>query len=72
MNIDIALITNLIVKFFVLLGLGLYAIFAVVMVRQEQLMSDVLEEGFEPVLRLLVYIHLFAAIGAFLLALVLL
>lgn len=72
MNIDIAFITGLVLKSFVLLGLGLYGIFAVVMVRQEHLMADVLEEGFEPVLRLLVYIHLFAAIGTFLLAVMLL
>ncbi len=72
MNIDIAFITGLILKSFVLLGLGLYGIFAVVMVRQEHLMADVLEEGFEPVLRLLMYIHLFAAIGTFLLAVMLL
>ncbi len=72
MNTDIAIITGVILKAFVLIGLAVYSIFAVVMVRQEHLMADVLEESFEPVLRLLVYIHLLAAIATFLLALVLL
>jgi hypothetical protein len=69
---DIATLFAVVLKFFVLLGLSLYAIFAVVMVRQEHLMAHVLEEFFEPVLRVLVYIHLVAAIGIVLLAFVLL
>lgn len=72
MNIDIATITGIILKVFILIGLAVYSIFAVVMVRQEHLMSDVLEESFEPVLKLLVYIHLLAAIATFLLALAIL
>lgn len=59
-------------KLLVLLGLAVYAVFAGIMVRQEQLMANVLEESFEPVLRLIVLIHLVAAIGVFLLALFLL
>ncbi len=61
-----------IVKLFVLLGLLLYAIFAAVLVRQEQLMADVLEETFEPILRLLVLGHLIVAIGIFILGIFLL
>lgn len=59
-------------KIMVLVGIGLYAIFAGIMVRQEQLMADVLEEGFEPMLRLLVWLHLVAAIGVLFLGMMLL
>ena len=52
----------LIVKLLFLLGLVIYAIFAAVIVRQEHLMADVLEEGFEPILRIFTYIHLALAI----------
>ena len=53
----------IIIKLFFLLGLLLYAIFAAVLVRQEQLMADVLEETSEPVIRMLVIGHLVVAIG---------
>lgn len=59
-------------KFAVMIGLAVYAGFAFIMVRQEQLMTDVLEEGFESVLRLLVLIHLVAAVGVIFLAFILL
>lgn len=62
----------IILKALFLFGLGLYIIFAFVIVRQEQLMAHVLEESFEPVLRLVCVLHLFAAIGVFPLALILL
>jgi hypothetical protein len=62
----------LVVKILTLLGIMVYGVFAGVMVRQEHLMSNVLEEEFEPVLRLLTYIHLFVVVGVFLLAVVLL
>lgn len=55
-----------------LFGLGLYIVFAFVIVRQEQLMAGVLEESFEPVLRLVCVLHLLAAIAIFPLAFVLL
>lgn len=60
------------VKLLVLLGMGLYVIFSLIMVRQEQLMAHVLEEAFEPVLRALVLVHMIASIGVFLLAVILL
>jgi hypothetical protein len=60
------------VKLLALLGMGLYVVFALIMVRQEQLMAHVLEEAFEPVLRGLVLVHVLAAIGAFVLAIILL
>lgn len=60
------------VKLLVLLGLVVYAIFAGILVRQEQLMAHVLEEAFEPILRILTLIHFFAALGLIGLAFVLL
>ncbi|MBI3956062.1 hypothetical protein HY339_02305 [Candidatus Gottesmanbacteria bacterium] len=55
-----------------LVGLGLYSIFAAIMVRQEQLMAAVLEESFEPILRILTIIHFAAAVTLFILALMIL
>jgi len=60
------------IKTLVLVGLGLYGVFAAIIVRQEQLMATVLEESFEPVLRTLVIVHFAASVGLFLLALFLL
>jgi len=62
----------LILKVITLLGIAVYVVFAGVMVRQERLMANVLEEGFEPVLRILTYVHLIASVGVFFLALVIL
>ncbi|MBP9814221.1 hypothetical protein KBC80_03420 [Candidatus Woesebacteria bacterium] len=62
----------IILKALALFGIGLYIVFAFVIVRQEQLMAHVLEESFEPVLRLVCVLHLFAAIGVFPLAFILL
>lgn len=64
----IPVVVALIVKLLAILGLILYAVFAGVMVRQENLMASVLEEGFEPVIRILTYLHLAAALGLILLA----
>ncbi len=66
---DAVLVT---LKSFILIGLGLYSMFAVVMIRQEQLMAAVLEESFEPVLRTLVTLHFAASLGLFFFALFLL
>ncbi len=62
----------LILKIFVLVGVLMYGVFAAVLVRQEQLMAHVLEESFEPVLRILVIAHLIAAAVLLLAGLVLL
>jgi len=62
----------LILKVIILLGIAVYVVFSGVMVRQERLMADVLEEEFEPVLRILTYVHLAASIAVFFLALVIL
>ncbi|MBI4062626.1 hypothetical protein HY410_01775 [Candidatus Gottesmanbacteria bacterium] len=69
-SVTTAILTT--VKILTLVGLGLYGIFAAIIVRQEQLMAAVLEESFEPVLRTLVIVHFAASIGLFLLALFLL
>jgi hypothetical protein len=55
-------------KILTLLGLSLYTIFAFVIVRQEQLMANVLDEAFEPVLKVLVISHLLVSIGMLFLA----
>lgn len=72
MDINISVIAQLLLKIFALIGLAVYAIFGIIIVRQEHLMANVLEEATEPVLRILVYIHLAASIGLFFLALVIL
>lgn len=59
-------------KLLAMMGLGVYGIFAAVMVRQEQLMAKSLEAASEPVLRALVWVHLVFSLGVFLLALVIL
>lgn len=69
---DIASLIFIFLKFLILFGLGLYIVFAAVILRQEQLMANVLEESFEPVLRLAAFIHLAAAIAVFVLALLIL
>lgn len=72
MNPDIITTAFIILKYLVLFGLGLYIVFATVILRQEQLMANVLEETFEPVLRLAAVMHIIASVGVFLLALVIL
>lgn len=62
----------LVMKVLFLVGIFLYGIFGAVLVRQEQLMAHVLEESFEPMIRLLAIAHLVASIGIFVLALFLL
>lgn len=52
-------------KIATLIGLGVYVIFSLIMVRQEQLMAKVLEEHFEPILRTLVFVHLLASVAVF-------
>lgn len=72
MTPDVLNIANIFVKSIMLIGFAVYMIFGIIMVRQEHLMSNVLEEASEPILKLLVYIHLFASIGLLLLAIVIL
>lgn len=72
MSPDITTIVFILLKFLIVFGLGLYIIFAAVILRQEQLMADVLEESFEPVLRLASFLHLIASVTVFFLALLIL
>ncbi|MEJ2441782.1 MAG: hypothetical protein P8Y06_02590, partial [Patescibacteria group bacterium] len=60
----------LIIKVLVLLGLAIYAIFALVVLRQIQLMTDTLEVGFETPVRLLGVVHLAFSLLIFVLALI--
>lgn len=60
------------IKIFALIGLVVYLVFAAIIVRQEQLMANVLEETFEPILRVMSLIHLIAALAVFLLAIIIL
>jgi hypothetical protein len=72
MTPDVTTIFFLVIKSMVVFGLGLYMIFAFVILRQQQLMAHVLEDSFEPVLRLLTLLHIAAAIVVFILAILLL
>lgn len=72
MSTQFPAIAFLALKIFVLIGLAVYGLFAAVMVRQEQLMEHVIEEKFEPLISLIVLIHLILSIGVFILALIIL
>lgn len=62
----------LIVKVAALVLLGMYLIFAWVIVRQVRLMTDTLQLGFEGPVKVLAYIHMIFAIFVFLSALIIL
>ena len=57
-------------KILSIVGLLIYTGFAGVLVRQEQLMAHVLEEEFQPIIRLLVIIHLIATLILLLLSVI--
>lgn len=59
-------------KIFSIVGLLIYAVFAGVLVRQEQLMAHVLEEQFQPIIRMLVIVHLIATLIVLLAAIIVL
>jgi hypothetical protein len=61
-----------IIKVFALVAFLLYIIFALVVVRQVQLMTDTLELEFEFPVRMLSYLHLGFAVVVFALALLIL
>ena len=69
---DYTSIGFLIAKVCIIICMILYAVYAWIMVRQEQLMSKVLAETSEAVLKLLTMIHLTAAVFVIILALILL
>lgn len=59
-------------KIFILLALAIYLVFALVVIRQVNLMIATVEVGFEVPIRLLAWGHFLFAVGVFVLALVLL
>ena len=68
----LGVVAFLISKVLVLFALVLYAIFAFVVLRQIQLMTDTLEVGFEAPIRLLGISHLIFSLVIFVLALIIL
>lgn len=62
----------MVIKILTIVGLSLYAIYAAIIIRQEELMSKVLAETSEPILRLLSIIHFIASLAVIVLALILL
>lgn len=58
----------LIAKVAVIFLLGIYSVFALVIVRQVGLMNRTLELGFENVIAVFSYLHLFFAIGLLLIS----
>lgn len=66
-------ISQSVAKAMFLLLLGVYIVFAAIMVRQEQLMSKVVViEAVAPLLRTLIWVHLIAAVTLFLVSIILL
>lgn len=61
-----------IAKVFVLFALFLYFVFALVVVRQIQLMTDTLTVGFETPVKILGFVHLIFSILVFIIALIIL
>ena len=72
MPLGIPVIVTLSVKIGILVALLLYAVFAGIVIRQEQLMAAVLEEGFEPILRILTILHFAASVALIILAIIIL
>jgi hypothetical protein len=62
----------LFIKILVIIGLFVYTAFAAIIVRQEQLMTDVMDDGFDAVLKLLVFVHLAASVAVIFFAFILL
>lgn len=61
-----------VLKVFLIILMAIYLIFAFVVVRQVQLMTDTLEVGFEAQLKLLSFIHLIFAIAVLIFSIVIL
>lgn len=60
------------IKILILVGLGIYCLFAGIIVRQVNLMTKTLEVGFETPIKLIAILHLLFALGTFLFALLIL
>lgn len=61
-----------ILKIFIIILMALYIIFAFVVVRQVQLMTDTIEVGFESQLRFMSFVHLLFAIAVLIFAIIVL
>ncbi len=61
-----------IAKILVLIALGIYLIFALVVIRQVGIMTKTLEVGFELPIKMIALVHLLFAVGVFILGLVIL
>lgn len=59
-------------KLFFLFGIGLYIVFAGVVIKQVNLMTETVKMPLEPTLKTIAWAHLILALAAFLLALVIL
>jgi hypothetical protein len=60
----------LVAKVFILIAIGIYLVFALVVIRQISLMIETVEVGFSFPIRLVGWLHLLFTIGVFLVALV--
>lgn len=61
-----------ITKVFFLVAIAIYVVFAFVMVKQVNLMTDTLEVDFETSIRIISYLHLIFSVVVFVVALILL
>jgi len=60
------------VKIFVIIGLSVYTIFALVVVRQIQIMTETVKLNFELPIKILGIIHLFFALGVLIFSIIVL
>ena len=61
-----------IVKIFFLVGMGVYLVFAFVIIKQVKVMLSTIEIGFEAPIRILAWLHMLFAVFVFILALLIL
>jgi len=74
-SMDVQQLTSvgwMVIKILTIVGLSLYAIYAAIIIRQEELMSKVLAETSEPILRVFAIIHFISSLAVIVLALILL
>lgn len=69
---EVGLSFVLVGKIFALIGLAIYIVFALVVVRQVTLMTDTIEVGLELFIKLIAWAHLIFAVFVFLTALIIL
>jgi hypothetical protein len=64
-------LSYIIVKAIIALGLGMYTVFALVVIRQVSLMTQTVKTGLEMELKILSWLHLMFAVGVLLYTLLL-